>query len=224
VVNPFASELTFRDHRVRARRDHRKYLGLIEAVTLLHQFQRPVKTAERDGVTVEYVEVSREDVAVADRLAGAILSRGSDDLPPMTARVLSMLDLMVRESAGKHGLDPADVRFTRREVRERLGLGATQAWTHLRRLIEGEHLIVHPSRRGRGIVFELAQDSTPTTPDSGVAGVNSGVRSGHVRAPQKSPTPEIKAAKPHRSVQAGSQDRRPRASGRRTSASNGAAR
>ncbi len=32
VVNPFAADLTFADHRVRARRDHQKYLGLIEAL------------------------------------------------------------------------------------------------------------------------------------------------------------------------------------------------
>jgi hypothetical protein len=35
VVNPFSAELQFADHAVRTRRDHRKYLGLIEAVALL---------------------------------------------------------------------------------------------------------------------------------------------------------------------------------------------
>lgn len=66
VVNPFASELAFPDHRARARRDHRKYLGLIEAITLLHQHQRPVNTAEQNGVVVEYIEVTKDDLAVAD--------------------------------------------------------------------------------------------------------------------------------------------------------------
>ena len=163
--------------------------GIIEALALLHQYQRPVKTAERDGITVEYVEVGKEDVAVADRLAAAVVSRGLDDLPPTTLRVLTRLDLMVRETAGKRGLDPVDVRFTRREVRERLGLGATQAWTHLRRLIEGEYLIVHPSRRGRGVVYELALEPAPTTPRSGVGDACSGVRSGHVRPHERARHP-----------------------------------
>ena len=37
VVNPFAGQLKFPDHQTRMRRDHTKYLGLIEAVALLHQ-------------------------------------------------------------------------------------------------------------------------------------------------------------------------------------------
>ena len=165
VVNPFVSKLTFNDHRVRARRDHRKVLGLIEAVAFLHQHQRTVKTAERDGVTLEYVEVTDDDLAVANRLAAAVVSRGSGDLPPMTKRVLDMIDLMVREVADKGGLELRDVRFSRREVRERLGIGSTQAWTHIRRLIDGEYLIVHPSRRGRGVVYELALEDSPTMPN-----------------------------------------------------------
>jgi len=181
VVNPFASKLTFDDHRVRARRDHRKVLGLIEAVAFLHQHQRTLKTAERDGISVEYVEVTEDDLAVADRLTAAVVSRGSGDLPPMTRRVLDMLDLMVREMAGKGGLELRDVRFSRREARERLGLGGTQAWTHLRRLIDGEYLIVHPSRRGRGVVYELALDDADTIPKSGAGRACSGVRSGDVR-------------------------------------------
>lgn len=44
VVNPFADRLTFADGRTRTRRDHGKYLGLISAVTLLHQHQRDRKS------------------------------------------------------------------------------------------------------------------------------------------------------------------------------------
>ena len=224
VVNPFASKLTFQDHRVRARRDHRKYLGLIEALALLHQHQRPVKTAERDGVTIEYVEVSDDDVAMADRLAAAVVTRGSDDLPPTTDRVLAMLDVMVREAAGRAGLEARDVRFTRREVRERLGLGATQAWIHLRRLIESEYLIVHPSRRGRGVVYELALEDARTASCSGGESASSGVRSAQIRPPEESRSPEETAAQRDRSGSPGSQDGPSTPSRRRTSASHGGGR
>jgi DNA primase len=202
VVNPFASELVFPDHRVRARRDHRKYLGLIEAITLLHQHQRSVKTAERNGAVVEYVEVTKEDLAVADRLIASVVSRGLDDLPPMTRRVLNLLDVMVREAAMKQGVELADIRFTRREVRERLGVGSTQAWIHLRRLIDGEYIIVHPSWRGRGVVFELALEPARTTANSGVDGACSGAPSGDVRAAEEARAPEKTAPKVHRSVSA----------------------
>ena len=42
VVNPFADRLTFSDHQTRTRRDHAKYLSLIQAVALLHQHQREI--------------------------------------------------------------------------------------------------------------------------------------------------------------------------------------
>jgi hypothetical protein len=74
---------------------------------------------------------------------------------------LSMLDKMVRTVAGERGIEVADYRFSRREARERLGLGGTQLWTHLRRLVEAEYLIVHPSKHGRGVVYELVLDGVP---------------------------------------------------------------
>ena len=51
VVNPYARELTFLDSQTRTRRDHTKYLTLIRAIALLHQYQRPVKTAVHRGKT-----------------------------------------------------------------------------------------------------------------------------------------------------------------------------
>lgn len=222
VVNSFASELAFPDHRVRARRDHRKYLGLIEAITLLPQHQRTVKTVERNGVVVEYIEVTKDDLAVADRLIASVVSRGLDDLPSMTKRLLTLLDVMVREAARKQGVEPADIRFTRREVRERLGVGSTQAWIHLRRLIDGEYLIVHPSRRGRGVVFELALEPARTTIDSGIARAYSGVPSGDVRPVEEATAPEKAAPNLHRSVSARSHIGEKRSAPRRTSAADGA--
>jgi len=45
VVNPYAERLTFLDDKTRTRRDHRKYLGLIRAIALLHQ--RGIDVTER---------------------------------------------------------------------------------------------------------------------------------------------------------------------------------
>ena len=65
VANPFARQLTFLDDRTRTRRDHDKYLDLIEAVALLHQYQRPVKKGAGRGPEFEYLEVTLEDIATA---------------------------------------------------------------------------------------------------------------------------------------------------------------
>ncbi|WP_421738246.1 CHC2 zinc finger domain-containing protein [Caulobacter sp.] len=59
VVNPFAEQLTFLDDKTRTRRDHRKYLGLIRAIALLHQHQRPIRQLVRPGrEVVDYVEAT----------------------------------------------------------------------------------------------------------------------------------------------------------------------
>ena len=58
VVNPFAEQLTFLDDRTRTRRDHMKYLALIRCIALLHQYQRPVRTVEREGRQLEYIEAT----------------------------------------------------------------------------------------------------------------------------------------------------------------------
>ncbi|MBD2801212.1 DNA primase, partial [Xenorhabdus sp. M] len=49
VVNPYASQLTFMSDKTRTRRDHMKYLTLIQSIALLHQYQREVKAAEHRG-------------------------------------------------------------------------------------------------------------------------------------------------------------------------------
>ncbi|MBL0379324.1 MAG: hypothetical protein JKP90_06565 [Desulfofustis sp. PB-SRB1] len=55
VVNPYAEYLNYPSHSLRARRDHKKYLGLIRAVAFLHQYQREIQTVEVDGTPVEYM-------------------------------------------------------------------------------------------------------------------------------------------------------------------------
>jgi len=155
VVNPYARELTFLDTRTRTRRDHEKYLTLIEVVALLHQHQREVKTVERAGGVIEYIEVTPADIEVANRLAGVVLGRSLDELPPQTRRVLSLLAAWVTERCRADGLDTDGFRFTTRDVREALGLGHTQTKVHLARLVDLEYLLVHRGGNGRPHVYAL---------------------------------------------------------------------
>ena len=98
VANPYAEELTFVDDKTRTRRDHVKYLTLIRAVTLLHQYQRSIKTTVHNDQAVEYIEATFDDIAVANRLACEALGRSVDELPPQTRRLLGLVDEMVGES------------------------------------------------------------------------------------------------------------------------------
>ena len=160
VVNPYARQLTFLDERTRARRDFPKYLTLIRTLALLHQHQRAVKTVQHQGNTVEYVEVTLNDVAIANRLAAAVLGRSLDDLPPQTRRLLTQLDEWVKKGCALQGVTRGEYRFTRRDVRGWTGASDVQARVHLERLVRMEYLLVHRGQRGQSFVYELLYDGT----------------------------------------------------------------
>ncbi len=163
VVNPYARELTFLDSQTRTRRDHTKYLTLIRSIALLHQHQRPHKTVEHRGRTVEYIEVTLDDIAVANRLAHEVLGRSLDELPPQTRRLLLAIDTLVSAECERQQMERSDYRFSRCDVRAFTGWGDTQLKIHLHRLEEMEYLLVHRGGRGQSFVYEL----TFTRPEDG---------------------------------------------------------
>jgi DNA primase len=158
VVNPYAEQLRFAHDRVRLRRDQQKYLGLIDAIALLQQYQRPVRTMVEAGEAIEYVEVTLDDIALANRLAHEVLGRSLDELPPHTRRLLGVLQQLVGERATAQSIDRSAVRFLRREVREAAGMSEKQARVHLDRLVELDYVIAHGGRNGQRFVYELAFD------------------------------------------------------------------
>ena len=158
VVNPYAEQLTFGDDRTRMRRDHAKYLTLIEAITLLRQYQRTVRTAQSGGQRIDYIEVTLDDIALANRLAHEILGRSLDELPPQTRRVLGVIEAFVAERMQQQALTRSDVRFTRRELRGRCGMSDAAIRVHLERLVAMEYVRPAMGRNGQRFEYELLFD------------------------------------------------------------------
>ena len=205
VVVPDPSRLWFADATTRARRDHAKYLSLICASALLHQFQRPRRRHDVDGASVEYIEATGDDIALADRLASDVLVRDTSELPPGTESLLRQLSAWA-------GTEP----FTRRRAREALALGDTQLKVHLRRMVDLEYVVV--SRSDGGVCYTLCwsgsapnttPESEPTCKDperSGVGRGEVGPWSGVGRATSAGIDPQVDGQKPG----AGSRKRRER--------------
>ena len=157
VVNPFAEQLGFLDNQTRFRRDHKKYLTLIRAVALLHQYQRDIKTTIIEGQVIEYIEVTHQDITLANRLADAVLGRSIDELSPQSRRLLWQLIELVREEMETKQLLQREVRFTRKQIRDRYGWGQTQLKIHLDRLVEMEYVMANKTG-ARLVEYELLYD------------------------------------------------------------------
>ncbi|MGH9266847.1 MAG: hypothetical protein ACRD0D_01585 [Acidimicrobiales bacterium] len=101
------------------------------------------------GREVVYIEATVADVALANRLAAEVLGRSLDELAPQTRRLLEVLDTMVAAVARDRHMERAEVRFSRRDVREHSAWGDTQLKVHLARLVELELVVVHKGGRGQ---------------------------------------------------------------------------
>ena len=168
IVNPYAERLTFVDGSTRTRRDHEKYLTLIDTLALLHQHQRPRKTVQRPGSSagppLQYLEATLEDIETANRLAHEVLGRTLDELPSQTRRLLRLLQAWVNEQTHTQSLPRRAVRFRRRELREAVGWGDTQLKIHLARLLDLEYVLAHRAP-GQSFVYELLYDGPAQHPD-----------------------------------------------------------
>ena len=140
VVNPYSKYLSYPSHSLRARRDHKKYLGLIRAVAFLHQYQREIKTVEVEGKPVEYIEVTLEDIDTANRLANVVLGQSMDELAKPSRTLLSLIYAMVKEQAEKDNRPIDEIFFTRRMIRECTGWTDWQIRAHIKQLEELEYI------------------------------------------------------------------------------------
>lgn len=155
VVNNFADQLSFLDSATRLRRDHVKYLNLIQAVALLRQYQKEIKSIEHKGSTIEYIEADPRDIEIANQLAHEVLGRTLDELPPQSRRLLHLLHEMAASECDKEGIDLSDFQFTRRRIREYTGWSYGQVRIHLQKLIDMEHVAVCSGSKGQRFRYEL---------------------------------------------------------------------
>jgi len=155
VVNPFAEYLTYPDHSIRTRRDHKKYLGLIRTIAFLRQHQRQVGSVAVEGKSVEYIEVTLADIEAANHLADQVLGQSLDELAPPSAALLKSVFEMVKALADKSNCPVGEVYFTRRQIREYTGWSDWQVREHIKQLEELEYLHVRIGAKGKEYAYAL---------------------------------------------------------------------
>lgn len=171
IINPYADQLTFLDDKTRTRRDHDKYLTLIDTIALLHQHQRDIKIVEHNGESIEYIEVTLDDIATANRLAHDVLGKTLDELPPQTRKLLRLIQQMVNEVCTLQRIEQSHYRFSRKTIRDYTGWGNTQLKLHCHRLEEMEYLLVHRGGRGQSFDYELLYNADAHDADNHLMGL-----------------------------------------------------
>src|SRR5262249_45958239 len=125
VVIPFADRLSFPSSWMRTRRDHARFLNLIEVSAFLHQHQR-----ERtpDGAIV----ASLADYEAAYALAGEVLRETLTDVKRPLREAYERIQALAatRESS-----------VTRREIREALAVPDSTVRRWLAELVDLEYLV-----------------------------------------------------------------------------------
>jgi hypothetical protein len=139
VVNEFATLLDFPTSLMRSRRDHERFLDLIDAVCFLRQYQKKAET--RDGVS--YIKCGIKDYEIAyNIMVNGVLTSTLEELPKGARLLYEQIREWVRSETKKRKLKINELRFTQRQVREATGLGHTwvKAMTHY--LVDYEYLEV----------------------------------------------------------------------------------
>lgn len=150
VVNPYYNDLTYPDDKLLMRREQKKYLTLIKTITFLHQYQREIrKHKSPEGQELEYIEVTIEDIALANTLAAEVLGRSLDELSPHTRNLLQEIKKMTDQLAKVQNKKIDDIAFTRRDIREYTGWSYWQVYDHLKPLLDMEYLVLQAESRNR---------------------------------------------------------------------------
>ena len=133
VVIPFADRLSFPSSWMRTRRDHARFLNLIEVSAFLHQHQR---RRSPEGAIVTSVA----DYETAYRLAGEVLRETLTDLKKPLREALQRIQTLAAER---------EALLSRREIREALGVPDSTVRRWLSDLVELEYLEAEGGKQGK---------------------------------------------------------------------------
>jgi DNA primase len=163
VFNPFALHLTFPKIRTTMRRAQEQFLILIDCSCLLRQLQKQTveKTDPETGKTVIGIECDIEDYRIAYELfTKGVLSINFNDLPQGTKVLYEEIRALCKEEARKEKVEPTQVSFIQKQIREQTGLSGEFIKKHLRILVDYEYIqLVGGKRHGTRFSYRLREDA-----------------------------------------------------------------
>lgn len=156
IVNPYAKSLRFPDSLMRTRRDNERFLDLIASVCSLRQYQKAIKN--HDGF--QYIECDSIDYEIAHNiLINNIITASMSEMPRGAIELYEAIRKMVKKTAVHKGLDPHEVEFSQRHIREHTGYGQSWIKQNLKILIDYEYVnVVRGGRERQRGYYSLRDD------------------------------------------------------------------
>jgi hypothetical protein len=154
--------------RLQMRREQKKFVSLVKAITLLHQYQRKTGSMKRiDGTKLDYVQATQRDVDLALELGRETFARNVDDVSPIGRKLLAEIVLLVKEKYDdlkstdpKSDLLMSGVPFMRKELRERIGWSEPQVRRNIDHLVELGYIGRINGRQGSTFRYLLLDDGS----------------------------------------------------------------
>jgi DNA primase len=153
VVNEYAPHLDYPFDRLQMRREFGKYMTLISSIALLHQHQREIKTVSLKGRKAEYIEVTVEDIALANELVLEFFPNALDEFAPHTRRLSAEIGKLIEKNGG-------EARFTRKELRDACGWTDWSIRQGLEQLLTLGYVGKVAGQNGVAFLYELLVDAT----------------------------------------------------------------
>ena len=149
IRNPYAPFIKLPEQVQQVRRMVSIYLSLIEAVTLIHQYQRE-KQLDRTSKK-EYLITDIQDIEIANRLMAGLLVSRSDMLPKATRSHLETLkDWMAKNQKSE---------FNQRELTRGLRVNPSTIKRHTKQLLQMGYLTVSGGDRyKKGYSYRITDD------------------------------------------------------------------
>jgi hypothetical protein len=151
VIIPYVDAIEFPKGWLRGRRDHDRFLSLIEGVAFLHQHQRTIG----DDSGEQYIEASLEDYAIAYDLAHQVFADSAGDLPKPARDFLAQVEAVVAAETGRQKARVEEVWFTRRMIREATKLPDHIIKRYMREIEDFEYVVVQRAPQGGSFRYRL---------------------------------------------------------------------
>jgi len=149
IINPYSKYLSFSARSHQARRDHQKYLTLLDCITLLFQHQRE-KVYKDNKLCIKTHPI---DIEICNYLSRFIFANSFEELPPQTMLFTSNLIKYILTEAKTSSVEFEQVWFYRKDARHQTGLSNTRVHEHINRLVD--HEILTSRRDQNGISYRF---------------------------------------------------------------------